>query len=92
MYLPLASTTSTAEAYYTADYPEDEVDSDDENNLGAYKYRNNNASDEEEYLSEYEAESDNEALHEGDLDEETLLKKIRIFNQRIRSRGPAQEP
>lgn len=39
---------SNAEDYYGADYPEDEVASDDEYGVGAYRYRRN-ASDEEEF-------------------------------------------
>src|SRR5690606_36230402 len=39
----------TAEDHYTADYPEDEVDSDDEYGRHAYYFRNRNASDEEEF-------------------------------------------
>ncbi|KAI9711974.1 MAG: hypothetical protein M1820_001682 [Bogoriella megaspora] len=39
---------SNAEDYYGADYPEDEVDLDDEFDEGAYKFRNND-SDEEAY-------------------------------------------
>ncbi|KAI0480873.1 hypothetical protein GGR56DRAFT_293909 [Xylariaceae sp. FL0804] len=38
-----------AENHYTADYPDDEVASDDEYNRNAYSYRNGNASDLEEY-------------------------------------------
>ena len=39
----------SAENHYTADYPDDEVDSDDEYDRNAYHYRNKNASDDEEY-------------------------------------------
>ena len=38
----------TAEDYYGNDYPEDEVDSDDEFGRGAYNYRHA-ASDDEEF-------------------------------------------
>lgn len=38
-----------AENYYTADYPDDEVDSEDEFDRAAYLYRTGNASDLEEY-------------------------------------------
>ncbi|KAH6654122.1 hypothetical protein BKA67DRAFT_658445 [Truncatella angustata] len=38
-----------AENYYAADYPDDEVASDDEFGHNAYAYRNGNASDMEEY-------------------------------------------
>ncbi|KAJ9639529.1 hypothetical protein H2199_006564 [Coniosporium tulheliwenetii] len=46
-----------AEDYYGADYPEDEVDSDDERDVGAYKYRHG-ASDDEEFDSDTGAWSD----------------------------------
>lgn len=38
-----------AENYYTADYPDEEVDTDDEYDRMAYHYRTGNASDMEEY-------------------------------------------
>lgn len=38
-----------AENHYTADYPDEEVDSDDEYGRNAYNYRTHNASDLEEY-------------------------------------------
>ena len=41
--------TIPAEDHYTADYPEDEVDSDDEYDRNAYHYRTHNASDLEEF-------------------------------------------
>ncbi|KAF2806214.1 uncharacterized protein BDZ99DRAFT_479490 [Mytilinidion resinicola] len=48
-----------AEDYYGADYPEDEVDSDDEMGLDPYKYRHG-ASDDEEYDAEDAAWSNDE--------------------------------
>ena len=39
----------SAENHYTADYPDEEVDSDDEFDRNAYNYRNHNASDLEEF-------------------------------------------
>ncbi len=42
-----------AENYYGADYPEDEVDSDDEHGYGLYRYRHGRASDDEEYGSDW---------------------------------------
>lgn len=39
---------TTAENYYTADYPDEDLDSGDEYGLGAYNYRGN-ASDQEEF-------------------------------------------
>jgi hypothetical protein len=44
-----------AENYYAADYPEDEVDDDDEYDRNAYRYRNQNASDNEEYDVRHDA-------------------------------------
>ncbi|XXG96603.1 hypothetical protein Hte_002891 [Hypoxylon texense] len=50
-----------AEDYYAADYPEDEVDSDDEHDRHPYSFRNGNASDLEEYdLDDEDDEVDNE--------------------------------
>jgi len=48
-----------AEGYYGADYPEDEVASDDEFGRGAYGYRNT-ASDDEQWDSDPGAWSDEE--------------------------------
>lgn len=48
-----------AEDYYGNDYPEDEVNSDDEYGKGAYNYRHGN-SDEEEYGEDTPAWSDDE--------------------------------
>ena len=50
-----------AEDYYGADYPEEEVDIDDEYDIGAYNYRCN-ASDDEQYDSETGAWSDEDQL------------------------------
>ncbi len=59
--------TNLAEDHYTADYPEDEVDSDDEFDRNAYNYRTGNASDLEEY-DEYEDEDEDIHLS-GDEDQ-----------------------
>ena len=45
-----------AEDYYGNDYPEDEVDSDDEYCRGAYQYRRH-GSDDEDFNAEAEAEA-----------------------------------
>ncbi|UNI14350.1 hypothetical protein JDV02_000986 [Purpureocillium takamizusanense] len=58
-----------AENHYTADYPEDEVESDDEFGRHAYLYRNTNASDEEEFDNAYYSDGDKQ-----DEDEEVRLK------------------
>lgn len=52
--------TSSAEDHYTADYPEDEVDSDDEYDRNAYHYRTHNASDLEEFDEHDATYSDDE--------------------------------
>lgn len=52
------------ENHYTADYPEDEVESDDEYGRDDYRYRTGNASDKEEFDDADEDEvvrSDDEA-------------------------------
>jgi len=54
-----------AENHYTADYPEDEVASDDEYDQDPYRFRNGNASDNEEYGSD-----DNAYSVDGDEDED----------------------
>lgn len=50
---------SNAEDYYGADYPEDELDIDDEYDVDAYKFRHG-ASDDEEYGLDEPSYSDNE--------------------------------
>ncbi|KAL0931820.1 uncharacterized protein CTRU02_212773 [Colletotrichum truncatum] len=78
-----------AENHYTADYPEDEVDSEDEYDRHAYLFRNANASDEEEYDLRNQEEDEDEDMYamEGDerRDEEDLFQeKIRRY---IRQHG-----
>ncbi|KAI1762511.1 hypothetical protein GGR53DRAFT_416686 [Hypoxylon sp. FL1150] len=53
-----------AENYYAADYPEDEVASDDEYGNNPYSFRNGNASDLEEY--DLDVEDDDAALSDQD--------------------------
>ncbi|RDL34433.1 uncharacterized protein BP5553_07561 [Venustampulla echinocandica] len=50
-----------AEDHYTADYPDDEVDSDDEFGRNPYSYRTQNASDLEEFDEDDATFSDDEA-------------------------------
>ncbi|PKS10305.1 hypothetical protein jhhlp_002056 [Lomentospora prolificans] len=86
-----------AEDYYGADYPEDEVDVDDEFDRNAYKYRTGNASDEEEYdLHDYNEEDDEFNEFEDDNgdghivageDPEVAIRKIRQFLNRHRDAG-----
>ncbi len=45
----IAANKPIAEDHYTADYPEDEVDSDDEYDRNPYSYRTRGATDLEEY-------------------------------------------
>lgn len=55
--------TSAAENHYTADYPDDEVASDDEFGQNAYAYRTGNASDLEEYdIDNYQESSPDDEL------------------------------
>lgn len=72
---------SAAENYYTADYPDDEVDSDDEYNRHAYDYRNGNASD----LEEYDERDEGYILDYGDGDDEKPLP----FSARFGAQPPA---
>ncbi|KAG8426695.1 hypothetical protein J3459_007908 [Metarhizium acridum] len=72
-----------AENYYTADYPEDEVDSDDEYGRDAYLYRHGNNSDEEEYDNEYYEEQDEMILEGGiDDDDDARMARIKEFMKR----------
>jgi hypothetical protein len=72
-----------AENYYTADYPEEEVDSDDEYGRHAYGYRNGNASDDEEFDNIYYDESDNDMVLDGDDDDEdATMARIRTYVKR----------
>lgn len=49
-----------AENYYGADYPEDEVDSDDEHDINPYRFQHGDASDEDDYCSDGPTFSDDE--------------------------------
>ncbi|OBR14126.1 hypothetical protein CH63R_02852 [Colletotrichum higginsianum IMI 349063] len=79
-----------AENHYTADYPEDEVDSEDEYDRHAYLFRNANASDEEEFDFRDQAsdeDDDDKYAMEGDekRDEDDVFQdKIRRY---IRQHG-----
>ncbi|KAH7329172.1 hypothetical protein B0I35DRAFT_404422 [Stachybotrys elegans] len=71
-----------AENYYAADYPEDEVDTDDEYNRQAYLYRTANASDEEEFDNrDYHESDEDEMILEGDDDDATMAR-IRTYMKR----------
>ncbi|KAH8737749.1 hypothetical protein BGZ61DRAFT_22016 [Ilyonectria robusta] len=73
-----------AENYYTADYPEDEVASDDEYGLQPYGYRNGNASDDEEFDNAHFDESDDEMVIEG-ADEDATMARIKAYMKRSRA-------
>lgn len=74
-----------AENHYTADYPEDEVASDDEYGRNPYWFRNKNASDDEEF-DEDEYDSDDMAT-EADLDDDARMARIvaRMKRHRIQA-------
>ncbi|KFH48037.1 hypothetical protein ACRE_010970 [Hapsidospora chrysogenum ATCC 11550] len=71
----------TAEDHYTADYPEDEVDSDDEYGRHAYYFRNRNASDEEEFDNDLYSDSSDEMIMEGD-DDDVAMARIKAYVRR----------
>ena len=50
-----------AEDYYANDYPEDDINSDDEYGRGAYKYRNADSDDEEYDEDEVSCSDEEEA-------------------------------
>lgn len=85
--------TVSAENHYTADYPEDEVDSDDEFNRYAYLYRTGNASDNEEFDNDNysdHSDDDDKIFMEGDdeLDHDVAMARIKAYNlQRKRAMG-----
>ncbi|KAF4984025.1 hypothetical protein FZEAL_683 [Fusarium zealandicum] len=74
-----------AENYYTADYPEDEVESDDEYGRQPYGYRNGNASDDEEFDNNLFNESDDEMVLEGDNDNDATMARIKAYMKRSRA-------
>jgi hypothetical protein len=63
-----------AENHYTADYPEDEVESDDEFGRNPYHYRNMNASDDEEFDNDRYSEASDDMVLEGDDDDLTMAR------------------
>lgn len=76
----------SAENHYTADYPEDEVDSDDEYGRQAYMYRNANASDDEEYDNNA-YESSDDMVMEGDGGDDAAMARIKTYMRRHAARG-----
>jgi hypothetical protein len=75
----------SAENHYTADYPEDEVDSDDEYGRHPYLYRNTNASDDEEFDNAYYSDSDDMVL-EGGGDDDATMARIKAYMRRHQDR------
>lgn len=76
----------SAENHYTADYPEDEVDSDDEYGRHAYYYRNANASDDEMFdNNNYHSDSD-EIVLEGNQDDDATMARIKAYMRRNQDR------
>ncbi|KAG6024728.1 hypothetical protein E4U41_001697 [Claviceps citrina] len=67
-----------AENHYTADYPEEEVDSSDEYGCQAYMYRHGNLSDDEEFDETLYVEEQDEMVLEGDADEDDDARMARI--------------
>ena len=59
-HILLTSSFVPAENHFSTDYPEDEVNSDDEYGRMAYAYRTENASDEEEYGRYFDADDDDD--------------------------------
>lgn len=70
-----------AENHYTADYPEDEVDSDDEYGRQAYLYRTRNASDDEEFDNNGYESSDDMVLDDGG-DDDVTMARIKAYMKR----------
>ncbi|KAK2593153.1 hypothetical protein QQS21_009125 [Conoideocrella luteorostrata] len=72
-----------AENHYTADYPEDEVESDDEYGRQAYVYRHGNNSDEEEYDESLYQDQDELVLDcNADDDDDARMARIKEFMKR----------
>ena len=58
----VADSQSSAENYYGADYPDEDLPWDDEFDMNPYQYRTGNASDLEDF-DEREFDKDNDAVH-----------------------------
>lgn len=72
----------SAENYYTADYPEDEVESDDEYGRRPYGYRNGNASDDEEFDNMDYDDDDDDMVLEGNGDDDATMARIKNYVRR----------
>ncbi|KUJ19517.1 uncharacterized protein LY89DRAFT_492938 [Mollisia scopiformis] len=80
-----------AENHYTADYPDEEVDSDDEFDRNAYHYRTHNASD----LEEFDGADDEDMTFSDDENESTkypwMKKKPWLTNPKTEMAGDEDE-
>lgn len=79
-------TSNLAENHYTADYPEDEVDSEDEYGRQAYLYRTKNASDDEEFDNEGYESSDEMVLDGDNDDPDATMARIKAYMRRRAAR------
>ncbi|CAJ2510029.1 Uu.00g059290.m01.CDS01 [Anthostomella pinea] len=70
-----------AEDYYTADYPDDEVASDDEFGKNPYSFRNGNASD----LEEYDVDNDTDDSAPGEQEQNAAQFRTYIGPNGLRS-------
>lgn len=82
-----AETHSAAEDHYTADYPDEEVDEDDEFSRNPYQYQTGDVSDVEDMGADdqetYRRDGDDgdDACMDGESDKE-MLRKIRRYAER----------
>ncbi|RDA84530.1 hypothetical protein CP532_1496 [Ophiocordyceps camponoti-leonardi (nom. inval.)] len=72
-----------AENHYTADYPEDEVESDDEYDIRPYGYRISAVSDDEEF--DQVGCSDDDVVLDSEDDDEAKMERIRAYMKHHRS-------
>lgn len=78
-----------AENYYTADYPDDEVESDDEFGRRAYEYRTGMASDDEEFDNDvYEDDDSDDMVIEHGVDDDATMARIRAYNMKRNAAFP----
>lgn len=77
--------TEPAENHYTADYPEDEVDSEDEFNRNAYYFRNRNASDDEEYDQDEFDDRDDDSIEGREDDDDARMTRILEQMKRLKA-------
>ena len=75
----IRSLIATAEDYYGNDYPEDELDSDDQFERNAYSYRID-ASEDEEFNYDSDTHSDPESERDFHWKGNTGVKSLRILD------------